>query len=103
MQNAIWDATTGQPQHTGQVHTMTGGSAGGQGCGCAGCCSSSTTSGGNQAANIDNDVSVTGGTVTDTIQSLAAPGTLSTEDALLIWTALNTAILAYWAYTEVRR
>jgi hypothetical protein len=102
MQNAIWDATTGQPQHTGQVHTMTGGgSDGGQGCGCAGCCSSSTSSG-NQAANVETHASITGGTVSDTIQSLAAPGSLSTEDALLIWTAINTLVLAYWAYTEVR-
>jgi len=100
MQNAIWDATTGQPQHTGQVHTMTGG-AGGQGCGCAGCCSSSTSSG-NRAANVDTDASITGGAVTDTVQSLAAPGALSTEDALLVWTAINTLVLAYWAYTEVQ-
>ncbi|MFD1633171.1 hypothetical protein ACOZ4L_05705 [Haloplanus ruber] len=99
----IWDATTtGQQQRTGQVHTMTdGGNAGGQGCGCAGCCSSSTSSTGNRAADVETDASVTGGT-SDTIQSLAAPGSLSTEDALLIWTAINTLILAYWAYTEVR-
>jgi len=100
MQNAIWDATTGQRQRDGQVHTMTGGNAGGQGCGCAGCCSSST---GNRAADVDTDASITGETVTDTIQSLAAPGELSTEDALLVWTAINTLVLAYWAYTEVRR
>jgi len=101
MQNAIWDATTTQRQQNGQVHTMTkGGNAGEQGCGCAGCCSSSST--GNRAANVDTDASVSGGTVTDTIQSLAAPGALSTEDALLIWTAINTLVLAYWAYTEVR-
>ena len=100
--NAIWDATTtGQQQRTGQVHTMTGGgSAGGQGCGCAGCCSSPSS--GNQAADVETDASVTGGTVSDTVQSLAAPGTLSTEDALLIWTAINTLVLAYWAYTEVQ-
>jgi len=103
MQNAIWDATTGQPQRTGQAHTMTGGSSGGQGCGCAGCCSSSNSSAGNRAANVETDASITGGTVTDTIQSLAAPGELSTEDALLVWTAINTLVLAYWAYTEVRR
>jgi hypothetical protein len=99
MQNAIWDATTDQPQRTGPVHTMTDGGNAGQGCACAGCCSSST---GNRAANVETDASVTDGTVTDTMQSLAAPGGLSTEDALLVWTALNTAILAYWAYSEVR-
>jgi len=106
MQNAIWDATTGQRQGTGQVHTMTGGNnAGGQGCACGGCCgsaSTSSTSTGNRAADVETDVSVTGGTVTDTIQSIAAPGELSTEDALLIWTTINTLVLAYWAYTEVR-
>jgi hypothetical protein len=103
--NAIWDATTtGQQQRTGQVHvTAAGDGAGGQGCGCAGCCSSTTsTSEGNSAADVETDASVTGGTVSDTVQSLAAPGSLSTEGALLIWTAINTLVLAYWAYTEVR-
>lgn len=107
MQNPIWDATTEQRQRTGQsgqVHTMTDeGRAGGQGCGCAGCCSSPTASSSNRAANVETDASVSGGTVADTIQSLAAPGALSTEDALLVWTAINTLVLAYWAYTEVRR
>jgi len=106
MQGAIWDATTGQPQRDnwgGQPHVMSD-NVGGQGCGCAGCCSSSTseTPATNDAASIETDASVTGGTVTDTVRSLAAPGELSTEDALLVWTALNTVLLAYWAYTEVR-
>ncbi|WP_251327926.1 hypothetical protein [Haloplanus pelagicus] len=100
MQNPIWDATTGQPQPTGQYHTMNGGGTDGQACACAGCCSSTST--GNRAADVDTDASVTDGTVSGTIQSLVAPGELSTEDALLVWTAINTLVLGYWAYTEVR-
>jgi hypothetical protein len=102
MQGAIWDATTEQPRQNtggGQAYVM-GDDSGGQGCGCAGCCGSSTAA--NDAADVETDASVTGGTVTDTVQSLAAPGELSTEDALLVWTAINTLVLAYWAATEVR-
>jgi hypothetical protein len=73
-------------------------SAGTSSCACAGCCNGSST---NQAADVETDASVTGG-VADTISSAAAPGSLSTEDALLVWTALNTLLLTYWVYTEVR-
>lgn len=103
MQGAIWEATTAQPGQDGwggQPHVMTDG-GGGQGCGCTGCCSTSSTAPTNAPADLDATASTSAATVTDAVATLFAPGDLDVEDALLIWTGLNTLLFAWWAYREV--
>jgi len=80
----------------GQYHVMTSGSTGQSGGCAAGVC-------GQQAGGIESEATVVGTDPAAAAASLFAPGSLDREDAILLWTGVNSLLFITLVYLEVRR
>lgn len=58
-------------------------------------------SGQQRQPGLESSATVSGESMTEAVASLFAPGTLDRQDALLLWTGVNTLLFATIVYLEV--
>lgn len=104
-------APTAQPtgSNAGQYHTMGAGatatatSGSGTGCNCGAGGGAPSSSGQQREPGLDSSATVAGQSVSEAAASLFAPGDLDQQDALLLWTGVNSLLFAALIYLEVTR
>jgi len=109
-------APTAAPATSGadQYHVMTSGGAGGgtqhgTGCNCGpgaagGAAGQQAHAYGGQQRQpgLDSTATVQGQSVAEAVADVFAPGTLDRQDAVLLWTGVNSVLFAALVYLEVR-
>jgi hypothetical protein len=89
-----------------QYYAMGGATAGGHGTGCN--CGSHQSAGATSASRqarqpgLHSSATVSGASVSERVAHAFAPGTLDRQDAVLLWTGVNSVLFAALVYLEVR-